>query len=217
MASTVTNAACKNWVSRGSDWRSDAKGTDRICQGWQGTSYGQTKTFMTVMTFTVPANEVVKTLSFKLKPSGGFGSSYNKTLKIVRPHPNAPKTFTSSTSSESVRPTSDVTLQTATIKNGTSYTITANQAVLDYLAEGYNYIVICDFANKAYTSGYEYSYSYINCTGATCSYTTDSAGVVKIWNGSSWVNAIPHIWNGSSWVKAIPHVWNGSQWVIGKG
>lgn len=215
MASTQTNVSCVNWVSRGSDWRSDAKGTDRICQGWQGTEYGQTKTFMTVMTFTVPENEVVKSLSFTFTPSGGFGSSYNKTLQIVRPLGSAPKTFTSSTTSESVRPTSATVLQTVSMKNGTSCTVTANDAVLAYLAEGYNYIVICNFESSAYTSGYAYSYSYINCTGSKCSYTTDSPGVVKIWNGSSWVNAIPYVYNGSSWVKAIPYVYNGSTWKVG--
>lgn len=212
MASTVTNAACKNWVSRDTGWRSDSKGTDRIMQGWQGTSYGQTKTAMTVMTFTVPANEVVKSLSFKFTPSGGFGSSYSKTLKIVRPLGSAPKTFTSSTTAESVRPTSATVLQEVTVKNGTSYTITANQAVLNYLAEGYNYIVICNFEASAYTSGYEYSYSYINATGATCSYTTDSAGAVRIYTSSGWKRAIPYVYSGG-WKQAIPYVYSGG-WKI---
>ena len=37
---------------------------------------------------------------------------------------------------------------------------------------------------------------------------------VKIYNGSSWVKAIPWIYNGSKWVRAMPWTYNGS-WKIG--
>lgn len=41
-----------------------------------------------------------------------------------------------------------------------------------------------------------------------------SAGMVRIWNGSSWVSATPYIYNGSTWVQAMPYVYNGSSWVL---
>ena len=44
--------------------------------------------------------------------------------------------------------------------------------------------------------------------------TMKNAGVVWIWNGSTWERYIPMIWNGSSWDRYIPMVWTGSAWVI---
>lgn len=46
---------------------------------------------------------------------------------------------------------------------------------------------------------------------------TNTRAVVKIYNGSSWVNAIPFVYNGSAWKTAIPYVYNGSGWVQCKG
>ena len=41
-------------------------------------------------------------------------------------------------------------------------------------------------------------------------------GVVKIYNGSKWVNAIPYVYNGSKWIPAKAHTYNGSKWVVNK-
>ena len=46
---------------------------------------------------------------------------------------------------------------------------------------------------------------------------TNTRAVVKIYNGSSWVNAIPFVYDGSAWKTAIPYVYNGSGWVQCKG
>lgn len=46
---------------------------------------------------------------------------------------------------------------------------------------------------------------------------TNTRAVVKIYNGSSWVNAIPFVYNGSAWKTAIPYIYNGSSWVQCKG
>lgn len=50
--------------------------------------------------------------------------------------------------------------------------------------------------------------------GATF-FTTDAAPAgsnTYIWNGSSWIVAVPYIWNGSSWVltspKIYPNAWS---------
>ena len=42
-----------------------------------------------------------------------------------------------------------------------------------------------------------------------------TSGIVRIWNGSAWKEAIPYIWNGSVWKQTIPYVWNGSAWKQG--
>ena len=46
---------------------------------------------------------------------------------------------------------------------------------------------------------------------------TNTRAVVKIYNGSSWVNAIPFVYDGSAWKTAIPYIYNGSGWVQCKG
>lgn len=46
---------------------------------------------------------------------------------------------------------------------------------------------------------------------------TNTRAVVKIYNGSAWVNAIPFVYNGSAWQTVIPYVYNGSSWVQCKG
>jgi hypothetical protein len=43
------------------------------------------------------------------------------------------------------------------------------------------------------------------------------SGVVKIYNGSAWKNAIPYVYNGSAWKQCIPYVYNGSAWKIASG
>lgn len=37
---------------------------------------------------------------------------------------------------------------------------------------------------------------------------------LKVWNGSSWVSAIPKVWNGSTWTSGTNgYVWDGYSWV----
>lgn len=61
--------------------------------------------------------------------------------------------------------------------------------------------------------------------GARSSYTADASatlyaiwkpnGLVRIYDGSKWREAIPYIYNGSAWKQAIPYVYNGSAWKQG--
>lgn len=38
--------------------------------------------------------------------------------------------------------------------------------------------------------------------------------VLKVWNGSSWVEKPVKVWNGSTWdAPSAVKVWNGSSWV----
>jgi hypothetical protein len=38
--------------------------------------------------------------------------------------------------------------------------------------------------------------------------------VLKVWNGSSWVNGKPKkYWNGSSWIVKPMKIWNGTSWI----
>lgn len=48
----------------------------------------------------------------------------------------------------------------------------------------------------------------------TGSITETPNGTVRIYNGSSWVLAIPYIYNGTEWKQAIPYVHNGTEWKI---
>jgi hypothetical protein len=41
---------------------------------------------------------------------------------------------------------------------------------------------------------------------------TSLGGVVRVWNGTSWVSIVPQVWNGTSWVSAQARVWNGTTW-----
>lgn len=40
------------------------------------------------------------------------------------------------------------------------------------------------------------------------------AGIVQIYNGSSWGSYQCYIYNGSSWVLYLPYVYNGSAWAL---
>lgn len=88
----------------------------------------------------------------------------------------------------------------------------------------------CDVVNGTFTithSGGKASFTIsgaMNLINTTPTYSKSSAfslpdlgGTVKVWNGSSWVDAVPYVWNGSNWVIAVPYVWNGSQWKMTTG
>ena len=215
---SYSNISCVNYVARSTSyWRDDSAPSDRIMQGWQGSSYGQTHTAITVMTFNVPANEIVDSLSFTFMPSGGFDNP-DKSLKIVRPPASAPKIFNASSGPSVYYPSSENLLQSTTFYTGQQCTVTANDAVLSYLAEGYNYILICNFESEPWYSDYSWSRDYNNSTGATYSYSTSASGKVRIYTGSGgengWVYATPYIYTGTGphngWVQAIPYVYTGS-------
>lgn len=38
-------------------------------------------------------------------------------------------------------------------------------------------------------------------------------GVVKYYNGSSWITTVPKVWNGTAWVDWVKKYWNGTSWV----
>lgn len=40
----------------------------------------------------------------------------------------------------------------------------------------------------------------------------DYYGILKRWNGSSWVPALLKRWNGSSWENKPLKIWTGSEW-----
>ena len=58
------------------------------------------------------------------------------------------------------------------------------------------------------------TYGWWYWDGAATINTSGGAGLVRIDNGSSFVNAMPYIDNGSSWVQAMPYIDNGSSWVL---
>jgi hypothetical protein len=65
---------------------------------------------------------------------------------------------------------------------------------------------------------YSYTVTAANSAGegAAASLTAKTmGGICKLWNGSSWVVALPKVWNGTSWVDAQARIWDGSQWKYG--
>jgi hypothetical protein len=82
---------------------------------------------------------------------------------------------------------------------GTSYTHTGLNPYTDY---SYNITAFNAVGQSTST------------TGATLTAKT-MGGICKVWNGSSWVVALPKVWNGTSWVDAQARIWDGSQWKYG--
>ena len=39
-------------------------------------------------------------------------------------------------------------------------------------------------------------------------------GLIKVWNGSAWVDKPVKVWNGSSWVAKPLKFWNGTSWEL---
>lgn len=40
-----------------------------------------------------------------------------------------------------------------------------------------------------------------------------SGGLVKVWNGTAWVEKPIKVWNGTAWVQKPLKRWNGTAWV----
>lgn len=38
------------------------------------------------------------------------------------------------------------------------------------------------------------------------------SGLIKVWNGSAWVEKPVKVWNGSAWVTKPVKFWTGSAW-----
>jgi hypothetical protein len=54
-----------------------------------------------------------------------------------------------------------------------------------------------------------------NVTGSadTGTLTIDLSGIVRVWNGTEFVEDTPKVWNGISFVTGSIRVWNGSSWI----
>lgn len=92
---------------------------------------------------------------------------------------------------------------------------TANQKKL----KTYNYTYDRGSTNVTYDvaaklTGIDHIGSSKNLTVTTSWTLPRLDGMVKIYNGSGWQNAIPYVYNGSGWQQAIPYVYNGSGWQI---
>ena len=40
--------------------------------------------------------------------------------------------------------------------------------------------------------------------------------IIKVWNGSAFINGKANVWDGSTWKPATIKVWNGTSWTISK-
>ena len=80
-----------------------------------------------------------------------------------------------------------------------------------------NFAVTRGTAHKTVTGWCWVSVSAVSSgsKSVSVSYTVPKMdGMVKIYNGSGWQNAVPYVYNGSGWQQAIPYVYNGSGWQI---
>lgn len=41
----------------------------------------------------------------------------------------------------------------------------------------------------------------------------NTTGLIKVWNGTAWVQKPLKIWNGTAWVQKPVKSWNGTGWV----
>lgn len=82
------------------------------------------------------------------------------------------------------------------------------------------YVHILPYASDSAsnTSGYSFSSTWWrgrnngNYLKFTLYYTS---GIVRIYDGSKWREAIPYVYDGSTWRQAVPYVYNGSAWKQG--
>ena len=56
--------------------------------------------------------------------------------------------------------------------------------------------------------------SYSTPSGMIQTTTAAAGGLMKVWNGSAWVEKPVKVWTGSAWVAKPVKVWNGSAWVL---
>lgn len=85
------------------------------------------------------------------------------------------------------------------------------------LASKSNFSVARGTANKTVTGHTWVKVSAVSSgtKSVSVNYTVPKMdGMVKIYNGSGWQNAVPYVYNGSGWQQAIPYVYNGSGWQI---
>lgn len=136
--------------------------------------------------------------------SGSFGGYWAATTSY-----QCYATFTDSNGTVHTSNTLTINNAISSYSGVTAKTFTFSSA--SYVAPGATIYVTLYFICSAMTV----VIAYYRDTASSYGGTVSSAGIVRLWNGSSWVAATPYVWNGSSWVQAIPYVWNGSTWKLG--
>lgn len=127
--------------------------------------------------------------------------------------PSAPQSFAANTSTFG-----QISLSwAAPSSNGgssvTSYVLRNGTTVLqNTLGTSYTHTGLSPYTDYSYTVTAANSAG----EGSAASLTAKTmGGICKVWNGSTWVVALPKVWNGTSWVNAQARIWDGSEWKYG--
>ena len=127
--------------------------------------------------------------------------------------PSAPQSFAANTSTFG-----QISLSwAAPASNGgsavTSYVLRNGATVLqNTLGTSYTHTGLSPYTDYSYTVTAANSAG----EGSAASLTAKTmGGICKVWNGSTWVVALPKVWNGTSWVNAQARIWDGSEWKYG--
>jgi hypothetical protein len=154
-----------------------------------------------------------ETASFKVYAHNAVGwSAESNTVSVTTPAlPTTPGSLTANAStfgqvglSWSASDGDGYTVTYTVARNGTTLGTTTSTSYTDTTVAPY----------IAYTYTVNPSTDVGSNTAASVS-VTSLGGIVKAWNGSSWVVALPKVWNGTSWVNAQARIWDGSQWKYG--
>ena len=161
---------------------------------------GTSKPRVVRYTFTTPA-EGANSISFSKGTIGAFNSSSSTSEELRFYITDDPDDYVKADATYSYH--GKIVMSTS----GEPYTATGSVSNLILLPGKVYYL----FIFPAYTSFGCWNWNYPDVITLTLS---GAAGLVRIHNGTKFVNALPYIHNGSKWQLAIPHVHNGSTWKI---
>ncbi len=188
--------------------------------GWSSNLYGGysgKKLYGTVLRYTVPSGTFAPPYTFKVKipwirqSSSATSGTFTVYLFTVDPTGavNTEGDYqpdTVSSSNYKAKGTvawsgSDQELQTDTVVTITWAPTSATTATYFYIWIA-NSVDFLEIGYKGEVVASDYAMTI-----------THSTNTVRVYNGSSWVTAVPYVYNGSSWVAASARVYNGSSWV----
>ena len=134
----------------------------------------------------------------------GDGDAYKIQLKCTGSDGTTRSTQTVTVSKTVGRTWTEGYGYTPTLSQTQAYTFTFTTPVYVKNGETVNIIAhISDKTSSCVIVAIDINNSYL--TG-----TTARGSVVKIYNGSSWINAVPHVYDGSKWVPATAYVYKNS-------
>jgi len=153
--------------------------------------------------------------------SAGWSAASNTASATTANVPTAPTSFSANTSTFGQiglswsAPSSNGGSSVTGYKLRTGNTLGSGTLLYEGAGTSYTHAGLSPYTD------YTYNIVAVNAVGESTSTTNaiitakSMGGICKVWNGSSWVVALPKAWNGTSWVDAQARIWDGSQWKYG--